>query len=101
MSYFLYGCQVAQAAGLCNGATATDTNNLGPNGQGLPLATNVNARLPNGGVVSPDQSVIGQGYWYIQKHLTNLTDEFRVGKEIFDGNTLTVGVYFANYTDDD
>jgi outer membrane receptor protein involved in Fe transport len=101
LSYFLYGCQVAQAAGYCNGATATDTNNLGTNGQGLPLSTNVNAQYSTGGAVSPNQSVIGQGYWYIQKHLTNLTDEFRVSKEIFDGNTLTGGVYFANYTDDD
>jgi len=45
--------------------------------------------------------VIAQGWWFIQKHLTNLTDEFRVSKELFDGNTLTGGVYLANYTDDD
>ncbi len=51
--------------------------------------------------MSPNQSVISQGWWYIQKHLTNLTDEFRVSKEVFDGNTLTGGVYLANYTDDD
>jgi outer membrane receptor protein involved in Fe transport len=102
LSYFLYGCQVAQPAGFCNGATAVDSNNLGTKGQGLPLATNVNASYSNGaGTVSPTQSVISQGWWYIQKHLTNLTDEFRVSKEIFDGNTVTGGVYFANYTDDD
>jgi outer membrane receptor protein involved in Fe transport len=110
LSYLLYGCQVPQPAGFCNGATAVDTNNYGlkngvpslsGNGQGLPLSTNVNARYANGGVVPQSQSVIAQGWWFIQKHLTNLTDEFRVSKEIFDGNTLTAGVYFANYTDDD
>ena len=102
LSYFLYGCGVAQPAGFCNGTTALDTNNLGPGGQGLPVSTNVNARYVNGaGAVPLSQSVIGQGWWYIQKHLTNLTDEFRVSKEIFDGNTVTTGVYFANYTDDD
>jgi hypothetical protein len=111
LSYLLYGCQVPQPAGFCNGATAVDTNNyalvngvpsLSGNGQGLPLSTNVNARYANGGGVVPQsQSVIAQGWWFIQKHLTNLTDEFRVSKDLFDGNTLTAGVYFANYTDDD
>jgi outer membrane receptor protein involved in Fe transport len=101
LSYFLYGCQVAQPTGFCNGATAVDSNNLGPNGQGLPLATNVNARYTTGGAVNPNQSVIEQGWWFIQKHLTNITDEFRVSKEIFESNTLTAGVYLANYTDDD
>lgn len=101
LSYFLYGCQVAQPTGFCNGATAVDSNNLGPKGQGLPLATNVSANYVTGGAVNPSQSVIGQGWWYIQKHLTNLTDEFRVSKELFEGNTLTGGVYLANYTDDD
>jgi outer membrane receptor protein involved in Fe transport len=101
LSYFLYGCGVAQPAGFCTGATANDSNNLGPNGQGLPVATNVNARYVTGGAVDPNQSVISQGWWYIQKHLTNLTDEFRVSKEIFEGNTATAGVYFANYTDND
>jgi outer membrane receptor protein involved in Fe transport len=101
LSYYLYGCQVAQPAGFCNGATAVDSNNLGTNGQGLPLSTNVNANYTTGGAVSPNQSVIVQGWWYIQKHLTNLTDEFRASYELFEGNTLTGGVYFANYTDDD
>jgi len=102
LSYYLYGCQTPQPTGFCNGATAVDSNNLGPNGQGLPVATNVSAHYSNGaGVVPQSQSVIVQGWWFIQKHLTNLTDEFRVSKELFDGNTLTGGVYLANYTDDD
>ncbi len=102
LSYYLYGCQVPQPAGFCNGTTAVDNNNLGVNGQGLPVSTNVSAHYSNGtGVVPQSQSVIVQGWWYIQKHLTNLTDEFRVSKDIFDGDTLTGGVYLANYTDDD
>jgi outer membrane receptor protein involved in Fe transport len=101
LSYFLYGCQTPQPTGFCTGGVANDTNNLGTGGQGLPIATNVNARYVTGGAVDPNQSVISQGWWYIQKHLTNVTDEFRVSKEIFEGNTATVGVYLANYTDDD
>jgi outer membrane cobalamin receptor len=111
LSYLLYGCQVPQPAGFCSGGAPVDKNNyglvngvptLGGNGGvGLPLSTNVSAHLAGGGAVAPGQSVIAQGWWYIQKHLTNITDEFRLSKEVFDGNTLTAGVYLANYTDDD
>jgi hypothetical protein len=37
----------------------------------------------------------------VRKKLTSVTDEFRLAKEVFDGNTLTAGVYFAHYTDND
>ncbi|HEY2783017.1 MAG TPA: TonB-dependent receptor [Steroidobacteraceae bacterium] len=101
LSYYLYGCQVAQPAGFCNGATAVDSNNLGTGGQGLPLSTNVNAQYVGGGAVNPNQSVIAQGWWYIQKHLVNFNNDLRLSKEIFEGNTPTVGVYFTRYTDHD
>jgi outer membrane receptor protein involved in Fe transport len=102
LGYFLYGCQVAQPEGYCNpDGTAVDTNNLGPNGEGLPLGTNVVATLPNGQAVPLDQSVIGQGWWYIQKRLKSLNNDLRISKEIFSGNTLTAGLYLARYTDHD
>jgi hypothetical protein len=101
LSYYLYGCQVAQPGGFCNGPTAIDSNNLGVGGQGLPLATNVNARYLGGQAVDPNQSVIAQGWWYIQKHLVNFNNDLQVSKEIFEGNTPTAGVYFTRYTDHD
>jgi outer membrane cobalamin receptor len=109
LSYFLYGCGVAQPAGFCNGATAIDSNNLtppgtpptSPQGQGFPVGTNINARYVNGQAVDPNQSVIVQGWWYIQKHLNNLVNDLRVSKSIFDGNTVTAGVYLTHYTDHD
>jgi outer membrane receptor protein involved in Fe transport len=103
LSYYLYGCQVAQPAGYCNGATAVDTNNLGPGGQGLPLATNVQATYAGSGVQVPmDTSVLTQGWWYIQKSLSNFADEFRVSKSLFSPeNIVTAGVYFAKYSDND
>ncbi len=101
LSYYLYGCQVAQPAGYCNGATANDTNNLGTNGQGLPLSTNVAASYLGGGPVAANQSVLTQGWWYIQKKLENLNNDFRVSKMVFDGNTVTGGVYVTHYTDHD
>jgi len=72
-------------------------------GLGLPAgsATATYAGPGGGGAVDPNQSVIHQGWWYIHKHLKNINNDFRVSKEIFDGNTLTAGVYLAHYTDDD
>lgn len=101
LGYFLYGCQIPQPTGYCDGANAIDTNNLGPNGQGLPPGYDVVATLPNGQTVPLDQSVIGQGWWYIQKRLKSLNNDLRISKEIFSGNTLTAGLYLARYTDHD
>lgn len=101
LGYYLYGCQIAQPAGYCDGSTAIDANNLGPNGQGLPPGYDVSATLPNGQTVPLGQSVISQGWWYIQKHLENLNNDFRISREIFKGNTVTAGVYLARYTDHD
>jgi outer membrane receptor protein involved in Fe transport len=102
LSYYLYGCQVPQPTGYCNGATAVDTNNLGPGGQGLPLATNVQATYSGSGTAVPmDTSVLTQGWWYIQKSLSNFADELRANWTIFEGNTLTGGIYFAKYSMND
>ncbi len=111
LSYYLYGCQVPQPAGYCGPVTvnghfypngAIDQNNLGVDGQGLPLATNVQSAYAGGGAgVAGGQSVIRQGWWYIQKQLQSFVDEFRVSKTIFEGNTATGGVYLARYSMDD
>jgi TonB dependent receptor/TonB-dependent Receptor Plug Domain len=139
LSYYLYGCNVAQAAGFCDATGApVDSNNLSftlnPHAAGTAAdpfqvySANVNAVTPvtcdkngknckithptaglniganfagAGGAVSPSQTVIRQGWWYIQKTLQNLTDEFRISRLIFEGNTLTGGIYIAKYNDDD
>jgi outer membrane receptor protein involved in Fe transport len=119
LGYYLYGCQVPQAAGFCKGGSPVDSNNLSftvnPGTPGavtydanagkgnIPTGVlNINAAYAGSGATVPlSQSVIQQGWWYIQKTLQNITDEFRVSKTIFDGNTLTGGVYLARYSDDD
>ena len=91
---FVYGCNWsgAQASGFCNSTgSIIDGNTFN-----LPLSYNVNT-----GGVPLDQSIITQGWWFIQKHLTNFNNDFRLSREIFDGNTLTAGVYLAHYTDRD
>jgi outer membrane receptor protein involved in Fe transport len=69
---------------------------------GLELpAGSATATFVGGGAVGADQSVIQQGWWFIHKELASLNNDFRLSKELFDGNTLTVGLYLAYYEMDD
>ena len=120
LGVLLYGCQpvpgYTQPAGYCTGGTPVDTNNYGidpktgaityPNaggpGTGLPVGYNVQATYSGSGVPVPlTQDVIQQGWWYIQKSLSNAADELRLNWTLFEGNTLTGGVYFAKYSMND
>lgn len=95
LGYYLYGCNVAQSAGWCSASNKpVDGDNLG-----YPATRVVDATLPNGQVVPLDQSVIHQNWRVLNKRLKNLVNDFRISDEIFDGNTLTAGVYLARYTD--
>jgi outer membrane receptor protein involved in Fe transport len=64
-------------------------------------AADVQAVYPNGLAADPNQSVILQQVWLVQKKLVSAIDEFRLNKELFGGNTLTLGVYAAHYTMND
>ncbi len=64
-------------------------------------AGSATATFVGGGAVDPQQSVIHQGWWFIHKELKNINNDFRLSKEISDGNTLTVGLYLAYYEMDD
>lgn len=97
LGYYLYGCNMAQPAGYCsdtNQPVDSDTLNY-------PTTQNVVATLPNGQTVPLDQSVIHQGWWYIQKRLKSLNNDLRLSWQAFDGNTVTAGLYLARYTDHD
>ncbi len=104
LGYYLYGCGIPQPSGYCTADNKpVDSNGVLQNSKNpfLPVTTSVNATLPNGQVVPLNQSVIQQGWWYIQKRLKSLNNDFRLSKEIFAGNTLTAGIYLARYTDHD
>lgn len=68
-----------------------------PGGFALP-AGSATATYVVGGAVPLDQSVIQQGWWHIHKRLTSLNNDLRLSRELFEGNTLTVGLYAAHYT---
>ncbi len=97
LSYYLYGCNMAQPAGFC------DASNKPVDGDTLnyPTSYNAQANYVGGGAVPLDQSVIHQGWWYIQKELHTFNNDFRLSRQIFDGNTLTAGFYYARSTDHD
>ncbi len=66
-------------------------------GLGLPL-NSATARFRDGSIVPANQQVIHQGWWSIRKDLEHYNNDFRLSKEVFDGNTLTIGLYTAYYT---
>lgn len=69
---------------------------------GLELpAGSATANFVGGGAVPGDQSVIHQGWWHIHKHLKSINNDFRLSKELFEGNTLTIGIYVNHYTMND
>lgn len=102
LSMYLYGCNVAEPAGWCNGTTPADRNNLN-GGLGYdPATTSIQALYAGSGAAVPlSANVITQSYHYIQKSIQSITDELRVSRDLFDGDTLTAGVYFADYTEND
>ncbi len=70
------------AAGLASGGTARFVTN------GRVL-TNLN------------QQVEEIGVWDVDKHLQGFQDEARLSRDLFDGNTLTAGLYFAAFSSHD
>jgi outer membrane receptor protein involved in Fe transport len=67
-----------------------------------PLTTaDVTATFNNGQAVSPNQSIVTQQVWFVQKKITSLVDEFRLIKDLGFGNTLTAGLYVTHFTMND
>ncbi|MDL2353723.1 MAG: TonB-dependent receptor [Pseudomonadota bacterium] len=64
-------------------------------------ATSGSMTYVHGGAVNPNQQVVQAGLWSVEKKLSSVTDELRVSKEIVKDNTITAGLYYANYKSDD
>ncbi|MBD8897938.1 TonB-dependent receptor [Rhodanobacter sp. DHG33] len=69
----------------------------------VPTGAVFNASYINGGgtINNPNLDVISQGLWHIHKNLHSMINDFRISRDLFEGNTLTAGLYLAHYTDDD
>src|SRR6185312_14522673 len=88
-----------------NPQTLSSWENAGgtyPDGK-VPAGAVYTASYTNGSgiVTDPNADVISQGWWHIHKNLKSAINDFRISKELFEGNTLTAGLYLAHYTDND
>jgi hypothetical protein len=45
--------------------------------------------------------VASLGFWIVDKNIQAFTDDLRVSRTLFPGNTATLGGYFASYSSDD
>jgi outer membrane receptor protein involved in Fe transport len=70
-------------------------------GYKLPLNSATPVYADNGQPVPAGTSVIHQGWWFIHKHLFSVNNDLRLHKELFAGNTATLGLYTARWTDKD
>ncbi|WP_242095344.1 TonB-dependent receptor [Sphingomonas sp. CROZ-RG-20F-R02-07] len=55
----------------------------------------------SGVALTPGQQTIQAGIWSVQKHIESFTDELKISKQLFAGNTLTLGGYYAHVNDHD
>ena len=55
----------------------------------------------SGVALTPGQQTIQAGIWAVEKHIQSFTDELKISKQLFAGNTLTLGGYYAHVKDHD
>ncbi|MBA2934004.1 TonB-dependent receptor [Sphingomonas sp. CGMCC 1.13654] len=55
----------------------------------------------SGQALAGNAETIQAGIWAVEKHIQSFTDELKLSKELFEGNTLTVGGYYAHVKDHD
>lgn len=65
---------------------------------GLPSNLTATATYTNGKPADMNENVTVQNPEYIPKKIQSASNEFRLSKELFEGNTLTVGNYTAVYS---
>ncbi|WP_242137839.1 TonB-dependent receptor [Sphingomonas sp. TREG-RG-20F-R18-01] len=54
-----------------------------------------------GQALTAGQQTIQAGIWSVTKQIESFTDELKLSKELFSGNTLTLGGYYAHVGDHD
>lgn len=66
-------------------------------------ATGGSASFVNGGqaLTDMDRAVITAGLWTVDKKLKSFSNETRLSRDLFKGNTLTGGLYLADYSSHD
>ena len=57
--------------------------------------------IVGGGAVSPNTQVASLGFWIVDNRIQSFTNEIRLSRQLFSGDTFTFGTYFASYTAND
>ena len=65
---------------------------------GLPANLTATATYRNGQAASMNENVSVQNPEYIHKRVNSVSNEFHLSRELFEGNTLTLGNYTAVYS---
>ena len=82
--------------------TAANANAAALAAAGRPATGGSANLISSGGALNDmNQKVIGVGVFYVNKDIQSFQDEARLSYDLFKGNTLTGGVYFADYSSDD
>jgi outer membrane receptor protein involved in Fe transport len=69
---------------------------------GRPATSGTATLISNGQTVTDlSRYVQGIGVFYISKKIKSFQDEARLSADLFEGNSLTAGFYFADYDSDD
>ncbi|MFC3649956.1 TonB-dependent receptor [Dyella humi] len=64
----------------------------------LPAGLAATATYTTGGAAAMNQNVVPMELRYVQQRFHVFSNEFHISKELFDGNTLTLGNYTASYS---
>jgi hypothetical protein len=68
---------------------------------GGPASSGTATLVSTGAAVNPNSYVASMGFWIVQKKIQSFTDDLRFTFDLFEGDKLTVGGYFAAYSSDD
>ena len=68
---------------------------------GVPFTNGSATYVGSGGPAATGAYVASLGFWIVDKKVQAFTDDLRFSRTLFDGNTATLGGYFANYSSHD
>ncbi|MHB8815937.1 MAG: TonB-dependent receptor domain-containing protein, partial [Steroidobacteraceae bacterium] len=68
---------------------------------GVPFTNGSATYVGSGGPAAAGAYVASLGFWIVDKKVQAFTDDLRFSRALFEGNTATLGGYFANYSSHD
>jgi len=96
------GVPTTLAAYIASQVTAANNDPAVVAAAGAPATGGTASFTSSGAAITDTSMMVAQiEPWSVDKHIQSFTDETHVSGELFKGNTLTVGAYFADYSSRD